>query len=222
MVELLTPLIHFAQNVVATLGYPGVFFIAALENFFPPLPSELIFPFVGFVAGTGRLNLFLVILAGTLGALIGALFWYGLGFALGRANLEIFINRHRRILRVSFKEIEKAEEWFTRHEGPAIFLGRLVPLVRTLISVPAGLVRMPLLRFLLYSSAGSVLWIGVLSTGGFLLGERWEVIVPLIKNYEVGVGVFLLLVILALFLRKSRQLTRENSPAEDKQSGKKP
>jgi len=212
VVDLLFPLVLFAQNLVTDLGYPGVFLVAFLENFFPPLPSELIFPFVGFVAGTGRLDLLLVVISGTLGALAGALFWYALGYLLGRANLKVLIERYGRPLRISFSGVERAERWFERYERPAVFFGRLVPLVRTFISVPAGFVRMPLPWFLLYSFAGTFFWTGALSGGGYLLGERWEKIVPFVQNYELISGVLIAAVLvfaLAWILKSSAPSRRE-------------
>jgi len=184
MTEILSSLVNFSQELAVSGGYLGIFAVAVLENFFPPLPSELIFPFVGLVAGRGELVLSGVVLAGSLGALVGAWFWYGLGYGLGRVNLKALLDRYGRFLRVRFSDVEAAERWFARFEGPAVFLGRLAPLVRTLISIPAGFVRMPLLRFSIFSFVGSFLWIGLLSLAGFFLGENWIRIVPFIQNYE--------------------------------------
>lgn len=203
--ELISSVVDFARDIVGTLGYPGVFFAAVLENFFPPLPSEVIFPFVGFVAGLGELNLLGAIVAGVLGALVGAAFWYILGYVLGRANLKIYVDRYGRALRISFEDIEKAEEWFARHEGPAVFFGRLVPLVRTLISVPAGFVRMSKMKFLAYTFSGSFLWIGALSTAGFFLGERWEEVSQIVGDYELLVGLLLVSITLVLLFRFYRR-----------------
>lgn len=193
MTNLLSSLVDFAQNLTVSLGYGGVFTVAVLENFFPPLPSELIFPFAGFIAGQGRFQLLPVILAGTFGALVGAWFWYGLGYWLGRANIKSFLDRYGRFLRVHLSDVERAEKWFARFEGSAVFLGRLAPLVRTLISVPAGFVKMPLLRFSLYTFIGSFLWIGLLSLAGFIMGENWLKIVPFIQNYELLIEIGMVL-----------------------------
>ncbi len=180
---------------MVSLGYGGIFLVAVLENFFPPLPSELIFPFAGFIAGQGHFQIFPVVLTGTFGALVGAWFWYGLGYLLGRANLKIWLDRYGPFLRVHFSDVKTAERWFARFGGPAVLLGRLVPLVRTLISVPAGFVRMPLFQFNLYSFVGSLLWIGWLSFAGFLLGENWSQIVPVVQNYELAMELGLVLLI---------------------------
>jgi len=208
MTSLISSLVDFAQNLVLAGGYGGVFLVAFLENFFPPLPSELIFPFAGFVAGRGELSLTVVILAGTLGTLLGAWFWYGLGWYLGRANLEKFLQKFGRILRIHFADVERAENWFLRFEAPAIFFGRLVPLVRTLISIPAGFGRVPAWQFSVLSFAGSLLWIGFLAGAGFLLGENWVGIVPLVQNYDLALEIALVLAALLFGYRLYRHRHR--------------
>jgi len=203
---LINSLVSNIQDIVVSLGYPGILLASFAENFFPPLPSEVIFPFVGFVSGVGRLELFLVIIFGTLGALLGAILWYGIGYVLGSANLKIYIDRYGHILRISFKDIEKAESWFAKHGASVVFFGRLIPIVRTLISVPAGFVRMPFLKFLAYSAFGSVIWIGLLTSAGFLLGERWGEVSQIVESYELLVGVILILtVLLGIFVLYRRR-----------------
>ncbi|NIT04361.1 DedA family protein [Candidatus Saccharibacteria bacterium] len=201
MIEFIDSLTIFARDVGLSLGYPGVALAAFLENFFPPIPSEVVFPFFGFVSAGGGLNLFLVVASGSLGALAGALFWYGLGSVLGRANLKIYIERFGKYLRLGYEDIERAERWFERYEAPAVFFGRLVPLVRTLISVPAGFVRMSVFKFVLYSLLGSLVWTGALSYGGFFLGERWESVAEFVKDYELAVGLGLLALLLFALVR---------------------
>ncbi|MDP2735707.1 MAG: DedA family protein, partial [bacterium] len=156
------------MQTVVSFGYPGVMLAAFLENFFPPIPSEAIFPFVGFVASQGGIELLPAVLAGALGAVLGAFFWYGLGALLGRANLKLYLDRYGKYLRIRFSDIEKAERWFDKHASSVVFFGRLIPLVRTFISVPAGFAGMNLLQFTFYSLAGSLLWIGALTGAGFL------------------------------------------------------
>jgi membrane protein DedA with SNARE-associated domain len=192
----ITSLVLNIQDLVVSVGYPGVFLAAFAENFFPPLPSELIFPFLGFVAGTGHFNLLLVILFGTLGTIFGAFLWYGLGYVLGRANLKLYIDRYGRIFRIKFSDVEKAEEWFARHDVPVIFFGRLVPIVRTLISVPAGFVKMPFYQFSSFTFLGSLIWVGFLTSAGYLLGERWEEISRIVGNYEFVIEVILIIAVL--------------------------
>lgn len=201
---MITALLSFAQELVINVGYPGIVFVAALENFFPPLPSEMIFPFVGFVAGKGELALPLVIAAGILGTFVGALFWYAAGYMLGATDLKVLIARYGKLLGIKLGDIEKAERWFERYEAPAIFFGRLIPLVRTFVSIPAGFVRMNITIFSLLTVVGSTLWIGGLTYAGFVLGERWETATPYLENYELVVEIIIVGTVILLLLKRLR------------------
>ena len=164
-------------GIVATSGYLGIVLLMLGENVFPPIPSELIMPLAGFVAATGQLNPVLVVLAGTLGSVLGALPWYYAGKWLGEERMCAFAARHGRWLTLDDKDLGKAIRWFERHGRMAVLLGRLVPTVRTLISLPAGMARMPLAPFLLYSSIGSLLWTAALAATGFLLESEYTLVV---------------------------------------------
>ncbi|MBA3563291.1 MAG: DedA family protein [Gammaproteobacteria bacterium] len=162
------------SDTIAGMGYAGIVLLMFLENVFPPIPSELVMPAAGFTAARGELNFAGVVLAGTLGSLLGALPWYYAGRFLGDARLKRLASRHGRWLAVSSSEIETALRWFGHHGGKTVFAGRLIPTVRTLISVPAGVARMKLPAFLLCSAAGTLLWTGLLARAGFLLGDQYE------------------------------------------------
>ena len=155
-------------------GYPGIFLLMLAENVFPPIPSELIMPFAGFTASRGDLQLPLVILAGSAGSVAGAYFWYLVGRLLGLDRLKGFAARHGRWLTLTSGDVDRASAWFSRHCGKAVFFGRLVPTVRTLISVPAGITGMARRRFLLLTSLGTALWSSGLAAAGFLLEERFS------------------------------------------------
>jgi membrane protein DedA with SNARE-associated domain/uncharacterized membrane protein YkvA (DUF1232 family) len=161
-------------DMVSAGGYPGIVLMMLAENVFPPIPSELIMPLAGFVAAQGQLNPVLVVLAGTLGSVLGALPWYFAGLWLGEERVCAFAARHGRWLTLSEKEIGQAMRWFERHGRIAVLIGRLVPTVRTLISLPAGMARMKLLPFLLYSSIGTLAWTGALTAAGFLLESEYR------------------------------------------------
>lgn len=160
--------------LIDQLGLPGVALMMFLENVFPPIPSELIMPLAGFNAAQGRMGLIGVILAGTLGSLAGAVLWYLLGRAIGTARLRRLATRHGRWLTVTPSELDRADAWFDRHGGAAVFLGRLVPTVRTLISIPAGLSEMPPGRFLLWSGLGTLIWTTLLALAGYLLEDAYH------------------------------------------------
>lgn len=165
--------------VVSTIdswGYLGVWALMVAENVFPPIPSEVIMPLAGFLAGAGKLSLGLTILVGTLGSVLGTLMWYYIGLWFGEERLKRFAARHGRLLTLSPGDIEAAHDWFQRHGAMAVFFGRMIPAIRTLISVPAGLARMPLWQFLAYTTVGSALWTGVLTFAGLLLHENYALV----------------------------------------------
>ncbi len=164
----------WVTETVSQSGYPGIVLMMLAENVFPPIPSELIMPLAGFVAARGELNPVLVVLAGTLGSVLGALPWYYAGLWLGERRVCAFAARHGRWLTLGEQEIGQAIRWFERHGRIAVLIGRLVPTVRTLISLPAGIARMPLLPFLLYSTIGTLAWTGLLTAAGFLLEAQYQ------------------------------------------------
>jgi membrane protein DedA with SNARE-associated domain len=161
---------------VARTGYAGVFLLMFGENLVPPIPSEVIMPLAGFTAASGRLHLAAVVAAGAAGSLAGALAWYGVGRWLGRNRLRRLAARHGRWLTLAPEEVDEACRWFGRHGGKAVCLGRLVPAVRTLISVPAGIAGMPLPRFLAWSALGTLAWTAGLAVAGYLLREQYVLV----------------------------------------------
>ena len=155
-------------------GYLGIVLLMILENVFPPIPSELIMPFAGFVAARGDLNAVGVLLAGTVGSVLGTMPWYVAGRLLSVERLKGWAGRHGRWLAASPADIDRAVHWFERRGERAVFLGRMVPAVRSVISAPAGITGMALPRFLLWSLAGSMLWVGALVALGFVLEGQYE------------------------------------------------
>jgi membrane protein DedA with SNARE-associated domain len=181
-------------GIIASSGYLGIFFLLILENIFPPIPSELIIPLAGYSAAQGELNFFLVIAVATLGAVVGALPWYFLGRIFGLERLKKISLSYGRVLTLSPAEIDKAEGWFLKHGRVAVLFGRLIPAVRTLISVPAGIARMPLPTFLLFTTVGSVIWNTALVSLGYLLGNQHELVSGYLGPISDGVIVVILIV----------------------------
>lgn len=167
-------MVDFIVEFIARSGYLGVFLLMALENIFPPIPSEMIMPFAGFVASKGDLNVVGVLLAGTAGSVAGALPWYYAGKRLGRERLTRAASKYGRWLTVTPQEMKKSITTFESHGKMTIFFGRIVPAVRTLISVPAGLTEMPMPTFLAYTTAGSLIWSGALVCAGFVLEKNYS------------------------------------------------
>lgn len=161
-------------DVLARSSYLGVALLMLAENLFPPIPSELIMPLAGFVAARGDMSLPGVIAAGTLGSVLGALPWYWLGRRYGADRLRKLAGRHGRWLTVSPADVDRARTWFDRHGRTGVLVGRLVPAVRTLISVPAGLAAMPMIPFLVYSTIGTLVWTTLLAGAGYWLQDRYE------------------------------------------------
>ena len=184
-------------NLIERGRYLGVFFLMLAENVFPPIPSEVVMPVAGIVAGRGEMSIALVIVAGAAGAVVGQLLWFWLGLRIGTERLQELARRHGRWLTVSPRDIAKADRWFNRHGGMAVIVGRMVPGIRTLISLPAGIAGMPLPRFLIYSSIGSGVWTALLAWAGFALGERQENITRYIG--PVSTAVFAVIVVIYLY-----------------------
>lgn len=159
---------------VESAGYLGIVLLMFAENVFPPIPSELIMPLAGFTAAKGELNVVGVVAAGSIGTLIGALLWYYIGLRLGLNRIKKLAGRHGRWMTLDPEGVDKANQWFQRHGKMALVIGHLVPAVRTLISVPAGVSRMPLLPFLVASAIGTVGWTAILTAAGYLLESQYE------------------------------------------------
>jgi membrane protein DedA with SNARE-associated domain len=169
--EDLTGVAGWAVDLMERLGGPGAGLVIALENLFPPLPSEIILPLAGFTASRGGFTLAEALFWTTTGSVVGALLLYVLGRAFGRDRMYAV---WRRLPLVKVSDLEKTEAWFSRHGRKAVFLGRMVPIFRSLISVPAGVERMPLTHFLGLTLAGSAIWNTTFVVAGYQLGEEWD------------------------------------------------
>jgi membrane protein DedA with SNARE-associated domain len=161
-------------DIVARLGYAGVFLLTLLENIFPPIPSELVMPLAGYHASQGKFGLLGAIIAGSAGSVIGTLAWYWLGRHIGEQRLRDWADRRGKWLTLDGEDIDGAAEWFHRRGVWAVFFCRLIPGLRTWISLPAGFSDMPMRQFLLPTILGTVLWTTTLTVGGHLLGQKYN------------------------------------------------
>lgn len=161
-------------RLIDATGYVGVFLLMFLETVFPPIPSEVIMPVAGLRAAQGPLALPGVIAAGSAGAMVGNFFWYLLARVIGMERFHPFIDRHGRWLTMDWGDVQKAERLFGRFGGAVVGVGRVLPTVRSVVSIPAGLLRMRLKGFLLWSTLGTVAWSSGLAIAGFLLGRRFD------------------------------------------------
>jgi membrane protein DedA with SNARE-associated domain len=202
-------------HTISATSYWGVIFLMFVENVFPPIPSEVIMPLAGFMATQGQLSLLGVILAGTLGSVLGAVPLYYLGRMIGEERLMSFADRHGRWLTVSRGDLDNAKQWFDRHGGMAVLFCRLVPGVRSLISVPAGIEGMPLAPFLLFTTMGAALWTSILALAGYGLGANFRQV----EAYLDPASYVVLAVIVGLYVwrvvtHKGRPTTIEHSHDE--------
>lgn len=171
--ENLNAIAAWAVTLMETLGGFGAGLAIALENLFPPLPSEVILPLAGFAAAQGTLGLVEVLIWTTAGSVVGALALYGIGAWLGRRRMYAIVER---MPLIKAADVERTEAWFGRHGSKAVFFGRMIPIFRSLISIPAGIERMPLLRFTLLTTAGSAIWNTIFVLAGYFLGANWHVV----------------------------------------------
>ncbi|MET8077590.1 DedA family protein [Streptomyces sp. NPDC005303] len=186
--------IDWVNGLMDTLGAPGAGVAIALENLFPPIPSEAILPLAGFAASTGRMSLVAVLLWTTAGSVIGALALYGIGALLGRDRT---VALAARLPLVKVSDIERTEAWFLRHGPKAVFLGRMIPVFRSLVSVPAGVERMPLPVFLTLTTLGSALWNTAFVLAGHALGANWTQVTDIVSAYSKVVLVAAALTVVA-------------------------
>ena len=188
-------MVEWITDLMQSLGYVGIALLMFLENLFPPIPSELIMPLAGFTAAKGEMALAPAIAAGVVGTMLGALPWYYIGRILGEERIKQWIDRYGGWLGISANEIDKSKRWFYKHGNKAVFFGRLVPGIRTLISLPAGFSNMPMSQFLIYSTLGTTAWVSLLTFAGYLLGDHYD----RVDEYLAPVSKLVLLALLIAF-----------------------
>ncbi|WP_345593427.1 DedA family protein [Streptomyces marokkonensis] len=213
---------QWINDLMDALGAPGAGLAIALENLFPPLPSEVILPLAGFAASSGRMNLIAVLLWTTAGSVIGALALYGVGALLGR-DRTVAIAGKLPLVKVS--DIEKTEAWFRKHGTKAVFFGRMIPIFRSLISVPAGVERMRLPVFLALTTLGSAIWNTVFVLAGYALGDNWSEVSGIASTYSkviLAIAALALLVFIAMRLLRPGAGHRRRGDGRDRGQGIRP
>lgn len=202
--ELLAPVIDFSLNLISTAGYPGIVAVTILENVFPPIPSEIVMPFAGFLVTQGRLALIPSIASGVLGSVLGALILYAIGAIFRGPRLRKFIDRYGRYALISNGDLDLAENYFQRYGFWSIIIARVIPVVRSIISIPAGFVRFGLIKFVILTTLGTLAWTTLLTYSGLLLGANWRYVGPFLKKYEDAVLVLIGGLILYFLYRRLR------------------
>ncbi len=196
VVQQIPELLGRAVEANQWIGYMGICVAMFLENLFPPIPSELIMPLGGFYVHQGQLQFFPVVLAGLIGTVLGALPWYGIGRLINEKRIEVWLNRYGRWIGISASELSRSRNWFKRYGTFLVFWGRLVPGIRTLISVPAGIELMPIVPFLIWTTAGSFIWNLLLTCAGLLLGESYSKVEVWIDPFSRAIKVSLIVLII--------------------------
>jgi membrane protein DedA with SNARE-associated domain len=196
------------EQIIATLGYPGIALVMMAENLFPPIPSELVMPFAGFMVGRGAYSLLWTVVAGTVGSVLGALALYSIGMLAGEPLVRPFVRRYGRFFLLSEADLDRTLAAFHRHGDIIVLGGRVVPLIRSLISLPAGMNRMPLGRFLLFTTVGSAIWTTILTVAGMLLGANWQLVLGVVERYQKVVLAAIALLAIAFVARRLISLRR--------------
>ncbi|MBU6246812.1 MAG: DedA family protein [Xanthomonadaceae bacterium] len=204
MEKLIAALAGFVIAVISRFQYAGIALLMAVESACIPLPSEIIMPFSGYLVARGELKLWLVSLAGAVGCVIGSWLAYAIGAWGGRPLVE----RYGRYVLISHRDLDLADRWFQRHGDITIFVGRLLPVVRTFIAFPAGVARMPLGRFTAYTFLGSLIWCWGLAWIGVKLGEHWDTLGVYFHRFDAAIGAVILLGLVLYVWRHLRHASR--------------
>ena len=190
--------IERAVETNSTVAYLTICLAMFLENIIPPIPSEIIMPLGGFFVFQEKLNFFILVFWGLFGTILGSLPWYYLGKLVNEKKLSRFLDKRGKYVGITSDDLDKSKRWFDKYGVSLVFWGRLVPGIRTLISVPAGMELMPLRKFLIWTTFGSLIWVAILTYAGFILGDNWQ----MIDNYldQIKYVVKPILIIVSLYL----------------------
>jgi len=193
--------INLAVEKNTAFAYLTICLAMFLENIIPPIPSEIIMPLGGFFVYQQKLNFFILIFWGLLGTILGSLPWYYLGRLVNETRLSNFLDKKGKYLGISSNDLRKSKRWFDKYGVSLVFWGRLVPGIRTLISVPAGIELMPLRKFLIWTAFGSFIWVALLSYAGYFFGENYSIIETYLDQIKYVVKPILILIFSYFFIR---------------------
>ena len=216
---MLENLTNWATDIVERLGYLGVAMLVALENVFPPIPSEVVLGLAGYTASRGDAWVVGMIIAATIGSVVGAWILYGFSAAVGPVRLRAIVIRYGAWIGFGESDLDRAESWFDRRSRSAVLVCRCIPLIRSLISIPAGFRRMPLGAFTLFTLIGSLVWNTVLITAGYLLADQWEKVLKFTEPFQTLVVVLIGVLVVALVIRKVVLTKRARAAEEPAHSG---
>jgi len=192
------------------IAYLTICLAMFLENIIPPIPSEIIMPLGGFFVYQQKLNFFILVFWGVIGTILGSLPWYYLGRLVNEKRLSNFLDKRGKYLGISSHDLSKSKRWFDKYGVSLVFWGRLVPGIRTLISVPAGIELMPLRKFLIWTTFGSLIWVALLTYAGYLFGEKYLIIESYLEQIKYVVKPILILIFLYFFIRTLIRILKKN------------
>ena len=214
-INLLTSIPEYISKAVetnSTIAYLTICFAMFLENIIPPIPSEIIMPLGGFFVYQQKLNFYILIFWGLLGTILGSLPWYYLGRLVNEKRLSNFLDRKGKYIGITSDDLAKSRRWFDKYGVSLVFWGRLVPGIRTLISVPAGMELMSLKTFLIWTTLGSLIWVALLSYAGFLFGENYPLIETYIDQFKFVVKPILILIFVYFLVKFLMRRYKKNLP----------
>lgn len=194
IVELLT-------GMIESVGYVGVALAMFIESFFAPIPSEFIMPFAGFIAADGTMSLLILTLVGGFASYLGSLPFYFLGYWGNDVVMNKFLSKYGKYLFIRQQDVDKGFEIFDKYGNGIVMVGRIIPIIRTVISFPAGLAKMKFVEFSLYTIVGSVVWSGFLASMGYVLGDRWEIVIEWMSKYEKAILIIGVIAVIAYIVR---------------------
>lgn len=203
--DLINVLAQFVVHTIGVLGYPGIFLLMMLESCGIPMPSEVIMPFSGFLVADGRMLFWLIVAMGTLGNLAGSLLAYWIGYKGGRPLIE----KYGKYILISKHDLDLADKWFTKYGDLTVFFGRLLPVVRTYISFPAGISKMDVKRFSIYTTLGALPWTALFAWLGIKMGNNWDLIREKLHNFDMAIGILVVVCVVLFVLRHIKHTKKE-------------
>jgi membrane protein DedA with SNARE-associated domain len=203
--------IMFIKNLILDLGYPGIVLLMAIESACIPIPSEIIMPFSGWLVYEGKMDLIAASVAGAIGCTLGSIIAYIVGFYGGRA----FVLRYGKYVLIDEKALVAAERWFSKYGDSIVFFSRILPIIRTFISLPAGMAKMNFLHFVILSFLGSVPWCFALVYAGFVLGPSWESLLEIFRGLDLIIIVAILIVLIWFILRRRNKMKRKSETGQE-------
>ena len=215
--DVINSIYAFCQNAMQIMGYPGLSLVMFLENVFPPIPSEIVLPLAGTLTVSSdpkiapQFNIVSVILWATLGSFLGAWIWYWVGYLISEDRVRKLLQKIGRFIMITEKDLDTALDWFGKYGEWCVFFGRMVPIIRTLISVPAGLSKMHWLKFSIFTVAGTMLWNIFLGFAGRILGDNYTVIVDWIDKFKIVIIVLCVAVVAAFYAHRIWKKRKEKA-----------